>query len=91
MRQSSKTTIRTVVQSVIACALALPVIVESTGLDVAWPWLAAAVGTVAAVAGTVARVMALPSVQLLLDRYGLGTDLPDGHGGVDRLARRSRE
>ncbi len=51
-----------------AFALALPAIVDAAGIPESLPWVVGAL----AVAGGLARVMALPSVEALLDRVGLG-------------------
>ncbi|WP_431980607.1 hypothetical protein [Streptomyces qinglanensis] len=59
---------RTVIQGVVAFALALPAIVDAAGIPESLPWVVGAL----AVAGGLARVMALPSVEALLDRVGLG-------------------
>ncbi|MFF5790261.1 hypothetical protein ACFY8P_35475 [Streptomyces sp. NPDC012693] len=70
-------TARTVLQVTVALALALPAIVAASGIPAALPWVAGAL----AVAGGLARVMALPAVEALLDRVGLGlVDGPTGDG-----------
>jgi hypothetical protein len=72
MKDSTKRTIRTVIQSAVGVAVALPFIVQASGIPEALPWVAGAL----AVAGGFARVMALPSMQALLARIGLSTDQP---------------
>ncbi|MFH8993249.1 hypothetical protein [Streptomyces sp. NPDC017940] len=70
MTDAARRTIRTVIQTTVALALALPAIVAASGIPEALPWVAGAL----AVAGGLARVMALPVVEALLDRVGLGLD-----------------
>ncbi|MET7759727.1 hypothetical protein ABZT27_34260 [Streptomyces sp. NPDC005389] len=77
MSPATKRTVRTVLQTTVALALALPAIVAASGIPAALPWVAGAL----AVAGGLARAMALPAVEALLDRVGLGlVDGPDGGG-----------
>ncbi|MEF9883438.1 hypothetical protein [Streptomyces sp. P9-A4] len=68
MSPVTKRTIRTVLQTTVALALALPAIVAASGIPAALPWVAGAL----AISGGLARVMALPAVEALLDRVGLG-------------------
>lgn len=75
--------VRTVLQTVVGVAVALPLLagaVAQSGLAEAWPWLAGAAGTAAGVAGAVARFMALPAVEQVLDRFGIGL-VDEGGGG----------
>ncbi|WP_371652508.1 MULTISPECIES: hypothetical protein [unclassified Streptomyces] len=74
MTDAAKRTIRTVLQTAVALAVALPAIVDASGVPASLPWVAGALS----VAGGLARVMALPVVEALLDRVGLG--LADDHG-----------
>ncbi|OQR64788.1 hypothetical protein B6E66_07460 [Streptomyces maremycinicus] len=69
MKDSSKRTIRTVVQTALGIAVLLPAIVSAAGIPEALPWVAGAL----AVAGGFARVMAVPGVQALLPGW-LRTD-----------------
>ncbi|MFD5709470.1 hypothetical protein ACFWHW_03595 [Streptomyces pharetrae] len=69
MKDSSKRTARTVLQTGVGVAVALPGIVAASGVPESLPWVAGAL----AVAGGFARVMALPSVQGLLPAW-LRTD-----------------
>lgn len=69
MKDSTKRTARTVLQTAVGVAVALPGIVAASGIPAALPWVAGSL----AVAGGFARVMALPSVQLLLPGW-LRTD-----------------
>ncbi|MEV6181362.1 hypothetical protein [Streptomyces sp. NPDC052015] len=69
MKDSSKRTARTVLQTGVGVAVALPGIVAASGVPESLPWVAGAL----AVAGGFARVMALPSVQGLLPEW-LRTD-----------------
>ncbi|WP_030659706.1 MULTISPECIES: hypothetical protein [Streptomyces] len=59
---TTKRTARTVLQTAVGVAIALPAIVDASGIPEALPWVAAAL----AVAGGFARVMAVPAVQSLL-------------------------
>ncbi|MFF4751836.1 hypothetical protein [Streptomyces sp. NPDC001270] len=67
MSSATRRTIRTVIQAAVGLAATLPEIADASGLD-ALPWAAGAV----AVAAGLARVMALPAVEQLFDRIGLG-------------------
>lgn len=69
MKDSTKRTARTVLQTTVGVAVVLPGIVEASGIPASLPWVAGAL----AVAGGLARVMALPSVQALLPSW-LRTD-----------------
>ncbi|MEU9379992.1 hypothetical protein AB0D38_02830 [Streptomyces sp. NPDC048279] len=69
MKDSTKRTARTVLQTTVGVAVALPGIVDASGVPASLPWVAGAL----AVAGGLARVMALPSVQGLLPSW-LHTD-----------------
>ncbi|MEW1774665.1 hypothetical protein [Streptomyces sp. NPDC086777] len=77
MSPANKRTVRTVIQGVVMFAVALPAIVNASGIPESLPWVAGAV----AVAAGVARVMALPAVEQLLDRVGLGL-VDDDQGGT---------
>ncbi|MBC9714086.1 hypothetical protein H9Y04_16100 [Streptomyces sp. TRM66268-LWL] len=76
MSPANKRTIRTLIQGTAAFAVALPAIVDASGIPDTLPWVAGSL----AVAGGLARVMALPVVDQLLARVGLG--LADGEGGT---------
>jgi hypothetical protein len=65
MKDSTKRTIRTTVQTGVGIAVALPGIVAASGVPASLPWVAGAL----AVAGGLARVMALPTVQQLLPAW----------------------
>ncbi|MFI1966842.1 hypothetical protein ACH429_22465 [Streptomyces pathocidini] len=78
--EPTKRTLRTVLQTAVGLALALPAIIDATGLPTTLPWVASAL----AVSGGLARAMALPTLQPLLpswlrtapesgDRTALGT------------------
>jgi hypothetical protein len=69
MKDTSKRTARTVLQTAVGVAVALPGIVAASGVPAALPWAAGSL----AVAGGFAHVMALPSVQQLLPAW-LRTD-----------------
>lgn len=75
MSPATKRAVRTVLQGVVMFAVALPAIVSASGIPESLPWVVGAL----AVAGGLARVMALPAVEQLLDRVGLG--LVDDNGG----------
>ncbi|MEV0553128.1 hypothetical protein AB0I27_06670 [Streptomyces sp. NPDC050597] len=75
MNPATKRAVRTVLQGVVMFAVALPTIVSASGIPESLPWVVGAL----TVAGGLARVMALPSVEQLLDRVGLG--LVDDNGG----------
>ncbi|MFD8949004.1 hypothetical protein ACFV0B_09145 [Streptomyces xanthophaeus] len=75
MTPAATRTVRTVIQTTVALAVALPAIIGAAGIPEHLPWVVAAL----AVAGGLARVMALPTVEALLDRVGLGLiDTPKG-------------
>ncbi|MFJ9892731.1 hypothetical protein ACIQPR_05295 [Streptomyces sp. NPDC091280] len=76
MTPASKRTVRTVIQGVVMFAVALPAIVSASGIPESLPWVAGAL----VVAAGLARVMALPVVEQLLDRVGLGL-VDDDQGG----------
>jgi hypothetical protein len=65
MTDANRRTIRTVVQTVLALAAGLPLIVTAAGI----PETAAGVGVALAVAGGITRVMALPVVENLLPAW----------------------
>jgi hypothetical protein len=69
MKDTSKRTARTILQTAVGVAVALPWIVDASGVPAALPGVAGSL----AVAGGFARVMALPSVQQLLPAW-LRTD-----------------
>ncbi|MFJ7258754.1 hypothetical protein ACIQV2_01075 [Streptomyces globosus] len=65
MTDATRRTVRTVVQTVLALAAGLPLIIDASGI----PQTAAGVGLALAVAGGVTRVMALPVVEALLPAW----------------------
>lgn len=68
-----RATIRTVLQTVVALAVAVPVIIAA--VEAGSPGLTGAAGLAAiTAAGIVTRVMALPVVNDLLTRVGLGPE-----------------
>lgn len=75
MSPEDKRAARTVLQAAVGLALALPLIVQASGIPESLPW----VGGALAVAGGFARIMALPKVQALLPRW-LRTDAPESGG-----------
>ncbi|MGW3513812.1 hypothetical protein [Streptomyces sp. NPDC000994] len=78
MSRAAKRTARTVIQTAVGTAVALPAIVDASGIPTSLPWVAAAL----AVAGGLARVMALPQVERLLNRIGLGLADDDDRGSA---------
>lgn len=76
MLNANKRTVRTVLQSTVAFAVALPAIINAAGVSETLPWVVGAL----TIAGGLARVMALPAVEQLLDRFGLGL-VDDENGG----------
>ncbi|ANW22216.1 hypothetical protein [Streptomyces clavuligerus] len=68
MKDTTKRPIRTVLQTAIGLAAMLPGIVEASGIPQTLPWVAGAL----AIAGAITRVMALPVVEAILTRLGLG-------------------
>ncbi|MET8826513.1 hypothetical protein ABZX40_28300 [Streptomyces sp. NPDC004610] len=69
MQESTKRTIRTVLQAGLGLAAVLPAIVAASGVPEALPWVAGGL----AVAAGLTRVMAVPGVQSLLPGW-LRTD-----------------
>ncbi|WP_411141400.1 hypothetical protein [Streptomyces sp. x-80] len=65
MTDAARRTVRTVVQTAVALAVLLPAIVDASGIPSTLPWVAGAL----AIAGGLARVMALPSVQALIPEW----------------------
>ncbi|MGW9305595.1 MULTISPECIES: hypothetical protein [Streptomyces] len=73
MSEATRRSLRTLVQTAVALAIALPALVDASDVTESLPWAAGAV-TAAAV---LSRIMALDSVQRLLPRP-LRTGLDDG-------------
>ncbi|MEV8587743.1 hypothetical protein [Streptomyces sp. NPDC051180] len=73
MSDAAKRTARTVLQSAVGIAVVLPAIVDASGVPATLPWVAGAL----AVAGGLARVMALDAVQNLLPSW-LRSTTPGG-------------
>ncbi|GAA3473876.1 hypothetical protein [Nonomuraea roseola] len=69
MTEDNKRALRTALQTLVGVAVALPFIVDASGVPETLPAVAGAL----AVAGGFARVMALPAVQALLPKW-LRTD-----------------
>lgn len=65
MKDANKKTIRTILQAAVGIAVALPFIVQASGIPETLPFVAGAL----AVAGGLARVMALEVVQALLPSW----------------------
>ncbi|MFF9705049.1 hypothetical protein ACF1FE_28265 [Streptomyces griseofuscus] len=83
MNPKNRRAIRTALQTFAAVVAVLPalaaVVADSPDLAAAAPWAVAAAASAAVAAGVVARVMAHPAFEALLDRFGLG--LVDDDGG----------
>ncbi|MFD8210362.1 hypothetical protein ACFV2S_28630 [Streptomyces sp. NPDC059695] len=77
MSDAAKRTARTVLQSAVGIAVVLPAVVDASGIPATLPWVAGAL----AVAGGLARVMALDLVQNLLPSW-----LRPTPGGADDRA-----
>ena len=70
----AKATIRTALQVLIGLAVAIPIFITESGVDATIPVIATALGVSAAVA----RIMAIPMVNLYLTKYlGLGAQPGD--------------
>ncbi|MFE1731658.1 hypothetical protein ACFW6X_16075 [Streptomyces bacillaris] len=65
MTDASRRTLRTIVQTALALAAGLPLIIDAAGI----PQTAAGVGLALAIAGGITRVMALPVVDNLLPQW----------------------
>lgn len=76
MQKSTKVVIRTAIQWAAGMAVALPGIVEASGVSESLPWVAGGL----AVAAAITRIMALPSVQAGLDHLGLSTEEQQASG-----------
>ncbi|MGP2442935.1 hypothetical protein [Streptomyces sp. JW3] len=72
MSDTTRRTLRTIVQTAVALCVLLPTLVDTAGLPRSLPWVAGAL----AVAGAVTRVMALPAVQSRLPAW-LRTAAPE--------------
>ncbi|MFE4548271.1 hypothetical protein [Streptomyces sp. NPDC056785] len=70
MQDSTKRSVRTVFQTTVGMSVMLPQIVSASGVPESLPWVAGSL----AVAGGLARVMALSGVQALLPGW-LRTDV----------------
>ncbi|WP_405856645.1 hypothetical protein OG361_23915 [Streptomyces sp. NBC_00090] len=80
MSDAAKRTARTVLQSAVGIAVVLPAIVDASGVPATLPWVAGAL----AVAGGLARVMALDLVQNLLPSWLRSTpSAASSPGGAD--------
>ncbi|MEU5424038.1 hypothetical protein AB0H73_00280 [Streptomyces olivoreticuli] len=80
MTDAARRTARTIVQTAVALAVLLPAIVDASGIPAALPWVAAAL----AVAGGLARVMALPGVQALMPGWLRTGPIHDDPHALDR-------
>lgn len=71
MNEKNKKVVRTIIQTAVGIAVALPGLINATGLDESLPWVGAALAASAAVT----RIMAVPQVQKFLG--WLNTDKDD--------------
>ncbi|MEU3712904.1 hypothetical protein [Streptomyces catenulae] len=78
MTPAAKHTARTIVQTALGIAVMLPAIVDASGIPASLPWVAGSL----AVAGGLARVMALPGIQALMPSW-LRTDPPGAEGPAE--------
>lgn len=62
MSKKNKQVLRTIIQAAVGFAVALPGLIDATGLDQTTPWIAGGLATSAAVT----RLMAVPQVQKFL-------------------------
>ncbi|MFJ7337890.1 hypothetical protein ACIQUU_32165 [Streptomyces sp. NPDC101116] len=85
MNPKNTRAIRTALQTFAAVVAVVPalaaVVADSSDLAAAAPWLVGAAATAATVAGVIARAMASPVAEALLDRFGLGL-VDDADGGA---------
>ncbi|HEY9353034.1 MAG TPA: hypothetical protein VIP28_07290 [Nocardioides sp.] len=65
-----RATVRTVLAAVISIAAVWGLVVQAAGVDETTP----VVATTIAVAGAITRIMAIPAVNDLLTRFGLGAE-----------------
>ncbi|WP_371536342.1 MULTISPECIES: hypothetical protein [unclassified Streptomyces] len=72
MTQTTIRALRTVVQTAVGIAIALPALVDSGTLPRSLPWVGAAL----TVAGLLSRTMAVPAVQSLLPAWLTTSDTP---------------
>ena len=73
-----RATIRTVIATIVSIAAVWGLIVQAAGVDQTAPVVAATI----AVAGGITRVMAIPAVNELLTKFGLGAEPKGGSGPV---------
>ncbi|MER7485262.1 hypothetical protein ABTY20_04900 [Streptomyces sp. NPDC126497] len=86
MTDANRRAARTVVQTLLAVAALLPVIVDGAGLSRSLPWVATAL----AVAGATSRIMSLAGVQALLPAWLRATGPADGSAKPDGRAAGGR-
>ena len=75
-----RTIVQTGIPAFIVFAGVLPQIIGALGLDVTskvYVWLVASAGVITAIAGGLARVMAIPAVDAWLKKIGLGSTAKD--------------
>jgi hypothetical protein len=84
MSPKAKRSVRTALQTLAAVVVILPalaaIVADSDALAVTAPWLITGAVSAAAVAGIVARIMAHPAFEAILDRLGIGL-IDDDPGG----------
>lgn len=70
VRHSWRATVRTGIQTALGLAAAIPIVVTMSGADSHF----AAAGTALLVAGAFTKVMAIPEINALLTKVGLGAE-----------------
>lgn len=70
VKHSGKATLRTIIQTAAGLAAATPIVITMSGAD----RNVAAVGTALAVSAIITKVMAIPEVNALLTKFGLGAE-----------------
>ena len=84
MSREARRTVYTVIQSLIGFLVALPLIIDATGISETAP----GVGIALAVSGFVTRIMDIPQVHMLLSKIGL-CDSPQCQTAEDQDSERS--
>lgn len=72
MKLPNKRTFRTVIQTGLGLIPGIPLLIHATGVDET----TGAIAVILAVSAAATRVMAIPQVQTILDKLGLGTAEP---------------
>ncbi|MGA5701259.1 hypothetical protein [Peterkaempfera bronchialis] len=82
MSPATKHSLRTVIQTAVSLCLLLPAVIDTADLPGSLPWATGAL----AVAGGLARLMALPGVQALLPSWLSTEASPNGDDALRALA-----